>query len=88
MKIGTAFRWIHNLHSLFCRAFLLRFHKRCLMFVIERLCYCYYKKNKKNESNINRFTCFKSIYIEFINIHNKVSLYILSVVEVQLDKIR
>ena len=43
-------------------------------------------KNKKNESNINRFTCFKSIYIEFINIYNKVSLYILSVVEVQLEK--
>ncbi|PGZ75636.1 hypothetical protein COE49_04795 [Bacillus sp. AFS029637] len=52
------------------------------------VCYRYYKKNKKNESNINRFTCFKSIYIEFINIYNKVSLYILSVVEVQLEKIR
>ncbi|WP_218013101.1 hypothetical protein [Bacillus toyonensis] len=46
------------------------------------------EKAKKNELNINRFTCFKIICIEFMKLHKKVALYILSEVEVQLDKIR
>ncbi|KAA0764376.1 hypothetical protein DN410_11395 [Bacillus sp. SH5-2] len=46
------------------------------------------EKAIKNELHINRFICFKRIYIEFVNLHNKVSLYIISVIEVQVDKIR
>ncbi|OTX85906.1 hypothetical protein CBR56_18360 [Bacillus thuringiensis] len=46
------------------------------------------EKAIKKELHINRFICFKCIYIEFVNLHNKVSLYIINVIEVQVDKIR
>ncbi|MDA2760365.1 hypothetical protein PDR90_25935 [Bacillus cereus group sp. Bc007] len=43
---------------------------------------------KMHELNDNRFTCFTRNYIELINLHDNVSFHKVSVVEVQLDKIR